>query len=147
MSSLPTSMPAPTKISEATAKCPRASRLRIIGYVLTALLPIYWFGLFVLTHIPLPQQLQQSDKLAHFTAYMVLAGLVSIFLGLRWRASLATPVVAIIAVALYGALDEYTQQFVNRSTDIADWIADLCGASVGAFAYYGFMRVREAWKR
>jgi VanZ family protein len=151
MTSQPTSLPATaqpasTKTGEGAPKCLRSSRLRIAGYVLASLLPIYWFILFVLTHVPIPQQLHQSDKVAHFTAYMVLSGLVSIFLGLRWGTSLAIPVVAILASALYGALDEYTQQFVNRSTDVVDWVADVLGASVGAVAYYAFMRVRDALK-
>lgn len=123
------------------------TRLRTIGYVLAGLLPFYCLVIFVLTHIPLPVDIHKSDKLAHFAAYLVLGGLVSIGLGLRWRGQWFVPFIAVAACAAYGALDEYTQQFVNRSTDLVDWFADLAGATVGATLYYGFMRRYEQAKR
>jgi VanZ family protein len=43
-----------------------------------------------------------------------------------------TAVAALVAVALFGALDEWHQQFIpGRSQDTADWLADTLGGGTG----------------
>lgn len=94
-------------------------------------LPLYWIALFASTHYPtvqLPDQVPSNDKIIHFTAFGVLAALVWLFLRARARGATAkTAWLAALALVPYATLDEYTQQFVGRDTDIADWIANISG--------------------
>ena len=70
------------------------------------------------------------DKIAHFTAYAVLAALM-----LRATLSpqrLRTAVTVFAAVAVLAAVDEWHQSFIpGRSMSGADWLSDSAGAIVG----------------
>lgn len=97
------------------------------GFILAA----YWLLLFAATHYPrvelrgLPQQ---SDKGVHFLAYALLA-----WLFWRWWTGRGRPNAAaltLVVLATYAAVDEWTQSFVGRGTDPADWAADVAGAGV-----------------
>ena len=102
-------------------------------YMLTAL-GIYWPTIFVLTHIPLPQDLMgrmgMSDKTLHFLAYLALVSLawfaVSPFEKVDWRKPKVWIILA--AIAWYGAFDEWLQGFVGRTPDIKDFYADIGAA-------------------
>lgn len=74
-----------------------------------------------------------ADKLVHFSLYAVLGALVARALAApRARRGL---VLAAAQLMLFGALDEWHQQFVpGRSAELADWVADLLGALVGLLA-------------
>lgn len=73
------------------------------------------------------------DKLAHFTAYGVLAAL-SLRATLTPR-RLATVLVVLVCVSVLGAVDEWHQRFIpGRSMSFADWIADTAGATLGVLA-------------
>jgi len=96
-------------------------------------LPIYWVTLFALTHYPrvhIPGAFSYRDKVAHVTAFALLAALWWWFW--QTRRALGSRFVAVSAAVLigYAALDEYLQQFVGRDTDLADWIADVAGIAV-----------------
>lgn len=84
------------------------------------------------------------DKVAHFTAYAVLAALM-----LRATAaprSWAAFAVVLFAVAAFGAVDEWHQSFIpRRSMSFADWVADVSGALVGLLAvrYVPFLSSRR----
>lgn len=73
------------------------------------------------------------DKIAHFSAYAVLAAL-------SLRATLsprrfATAASVVLGVSLLGAVDEWHQSFIpGRSMSLADWLADTAGACVGILA-------------
>lgn len=74
------------------------------------------------------------DKAAHFLAFAV--GAMTLTVALAW--STAWPgrriaLFAVLAVALFGAIDEYHQTFTpHRSgADVPDWIADTLGALTG----------------
>lgn len=106
-------------------------------------LAAYWVFLFCATHFPrprLPGTLPQEDKLVHFVAFGVLAFLL-------WRCAETYkrelsgwfPVIALLGLAAYGALDEYLQQFVNRNTSVIDWLANVAGV-VTALALLEFQR-------
>lgn len=105
------------------------SGLRIIAWGLTA---VYWAIIFIVTHLP-PQELpavRVSDKTAHFVSYALLSGGLFVSLSLTGlRASRAAVLVLLIAMG-YGAFDEWTQQFVRRSSELDDWLADVGGALV-----------------
>ncbi len=79
------------------------------------------------------------DKLVHFSVYGLLGTLTLRGLGpRRWA-----PGLAIAAVSLFGASDEWHQSFVpGRSCEVADWVADTLGAAlaVSLYARWGFYR-------
>ena len=94
-------------------------------------LPIYWIVLLAATHyprVPMPGEIPQSDKVLHFAAFGLLAFLLWRFMAARPRPLTAASVwIAAAVLVPYAALDEYTQQFVGRYTDLADAIADVAG--------------------
>ena len=95
-------------------------------------LPAYWLFLVCITHFPhlrLTGEIPESDKFAHLAAFGLLA-----FLLWRFGEACGKPLtdrfvwVALGIIAFYAALDEYTQGFVGRSTDVRDWLCDMGGA-------------------
>ena len=114
-------------------------------------LPVYWIVLFCATHYPtlgLPAPIPQSDKVAHFVAFGLLA-----FLFWKCVESFDRKLsgrfvwVAFVVLGAYAALDEYLQQFVNRYTSLADWLADLAGVSVVLLALEVHRRRRASAAR
>jgi VanZ family protein len=103
------------------------------------LLTVCWLTLFVLTHLPALGPLSPStrfDEFVHGLAFAVLA----FVLATTWRLnagelSLAQLGWAWLVLLMYAALDEWTQQFVGRSTSITDWWSDITGAMVGLVLY------------
>lgn len=98
--------------------------------------PALWAALIlVLTSIPdLPNArggIPHLDKAVHFLLYAGQGWLVT--RALRTRRSLALGAV-LLAIAAFGALDEWHQQFFARDPDVLDWIADTLGASLGIAA-------------
>ncbi len=95
--------------------------------------PVLWAALIlVLTSIPAPPQapagIPHMDKLAHLLLYAGLGW----FTGRALRTRRARPVVlALSAIALFGAFDEWHQALFNRTPDLVDWIADMIGGSFG----------------
>jgi VanZ family protein len=66
------------------------------------------------------------DKAEHFAAYLVLAVLATLALGLGRRLAWA-----ILAILLLGVVLEILQRFTGRDPDIRDVIANTLGAAVG----------------
>jgi len=108
------------------------SKLLLWGFMLV---------LLTATHLPpssslLPSEVQNFDKVFHFTAYSILAGLLATawqlssgiltFRHLRW---------VWCAVAIFGALDELTQIAFDRDCSIWDWSADVAGAACGLLVF------------
>ena len=96
--------------------------------------PLIWAGLIVFaTSLPssaLPRQLGPFDKVAHFSMYAVLAALVTV--AVRNHAFRKALVLIVLAVAAFGAVDEWHQRFIpGRSTEFADWVADSLGGLAG----------------
>lgn len=91
---------------------------------------VIWITLVILTHIPVPQAVQElgvSDKLAHLVAYYPLGLLLPTvrLLGCdRWWKCL-------LVIAICAALDELLQIPVNRHASVYDWLADMTGALLG----------------
>jgi VanZ family protein len=112
---------------------------------LTAIvLAIYWVALFGSTHIPrlpLPTHISLFDKICHFVAFAMLALLVN----LAWasRRSGLQPIdwrmfaKVLLVIAIYGAIDEFTQPWVGRSRELLDWLADVTGALFATLVFAG----------
>lgn len=93
----------------------------------------YWAAMFVMTHIPsvdLPD-IDFIDKVFHCIGYAGLAFFIGSVLTI-WRGYQARFPIWIWTLAFaYGAIDEYTQSFVGRSSDLFDLLADSIGAALG----------------
>jgi VanZ family protein len=78
-----------------------------------------------------PRQLGPLDKLVHFGMYAVLAALVTHAVR-EHKAVFRALVLTVVAVAAFGAIDEWHQRFIpGRSTEFADWVADSLGGATG----------------
>ena len=89
-----------------------------------------------------------SDKVAHFAAFTVGRGLLS--LALFWNTGWSRRkmmLIAIVAISLFGALDEVHQLYtpLRSGADVGDWIADALGAVAGATSF-AFIYVRDQRK-
>ena len=125
---------------------------------LWACVAVYAAGILVATSVPIPPGLpapENSDKLVHLLMYAGLSALFS-------RALFAKPTVreqrrrvaalciltTFICCCLFGAFDEWHQQFVGRNTSFADWVADAIGVMLGAVCMVWYLlRDRRAWRR
>lgn len=104
----------------------------IVAVALTA-------GFLFLSHLPpevTPSQLQTGgfDKITHMLGYGVITLLF--ILALKSPASFQSGFVLFIAIIAVGAVDELTQPFVNRTANLADWLADLVGVTSVLFLFY-----------
>jgi hypothetical protein len=83
-----------------------------------------------------------SDKTMHVMAYFVLTFLawyaISPYHKVNWAR--AKPWCVILAVVLYGVVDELLQARVNRSADVRDFLANLFGVvlALGLLSVFGF---------
>jgi VanZ family protein len=113
-------------------------------------LPVYWVALATLTHYPrvqIPGEVPDGDKLAHFGAFGLLAFLFWQMLAARRPLSAASVWIAASILIPYATIDEYTQQFVGRYTDVADWVANVAGIACVLLALEVRRRVRACSTR
>lgn len=101
----------------------------------SVMLAIYWAGIFVVTHIPVPnwaRNMGMNDKTMHFVAYMLFAFLLWFAVGfdekVNWRKF--KPWLILVIVLLYGVVDEVLQRFVGRGMDGFDFAANAGGVTV-----------------
>jgi VanZ family protein len=95
-------------------------------------LPAYWIFLFCVTHFPKlsfgPDLPNWTDRIAHVVAFGLLAFLFFRFVQTSRRKLSDTFVWAAgVLLCVYAAVDEYLQQFVQRSPDVRDWACDAAG--------------------
>jgi VanZ family protein len=110
-----------------------------------------WLTQFVLTHLPGLGPLSPStrfDEMVHGLGFAVLA----FMLATTWRLnsgelSWARLGWAWLVLLLYAAVDEWTQQFVGRTTSMSDWWADIIGAMIGLALYAISRRWYRRWLR
>jgi len=126
---------------------PHAFRMRLLIWSLLA--AVWWGLIFVATHIPidLPGPPGSLDKLQHASAFLGLAVLLCAAYE-AWRPRQEAGYLGVFLLAAgYGAIDEWTQSFVGRQSDVLDWFADLGGAACGVglmFLVAAFWRARSA---
>lgn len=94
--------------------------------------PLVWAAaILILTSVPVPDlgSPRHADKGVHFLVYGLLGLLVgrALLAESRGRAHFAG---AALAVAAFGALDEWHQSFIpGRYSDMHDWVADVIGGA------------------
>jgi VanZ family protein len=107
-----------------------------------------WVVLAVLTHIPLDryipekqkQWLQFLDKPEHFVAYFVLATLLGCSLAATYPRRPHVVWLTVPIVLAYGAVDEWTQAWVNRTCSLNDWFANAVGTLMAVVPILFFRR-------
>lgn len=106
---------------------------------------LYWVGIFVLAHIPIPELVYKarvSDKSIHVLAYLILVFLLWFSVSADKKVILRKAAVwwVFLAVVLYGGVDELLQGHTGRSCDVGDFFADVAGAVWGLilFAFLTF---------
>ncbi len=83
------------------------------------------------------------DKFAHFSVFGLLATLVA-----RANPNSRRRWWAMLIVSLYGACDELRQSFTpGRSVEVADWLADTCGAITAVIVYQCWPAYRSLLER
>ena len=120
--------------------------MRAVRVVLWVLCAAYWVALFTLTHLPRVPVVGEPvpDKLAHFLAYGVLAGVLYLAKWASGSPAKRSAYFVLTVSLLYGAMDEITQPLVGRSCELYDWLADAAGAIivVGVFASVRYLAER-----
>ncbi|MBN2456508.1 MAG: VanZ family protein [Sedimentisphaerales bacterium] len=101
---------------------------------------VYWPGVFILAHIPIPRVVyhaQVSDKTLHILAYLVLVFLLWFSISpdkkANWRKAAVWWI--LFAVVWYGVIDEVLQGYVGRSCDVTDFLANLAGTLLGLILF------------
>jgi VanZ family protein len=120
------------------------TRVSLWGPVI--LLKVLIFSLSSLPDPGLPP-VSGSDKMAHFVVYALLAVLWgrALCAGSPAKVTNLRAIVAMIASALYGGLDELHQRYVpGRLADWQDLVADATGAVAGGLFV---LLVARAWQR
>ncbi len=120
----------------------RRSKLTIISLLL------YWPGIFILAHIPVPQVVYKagvSDKSLHFLIYLILVFLFWFAISPNKKVDWRRPAVwwVLFVVVWYGVVDEVLQKYVGRTCDVKDFTADLMGTLAGLvlFSFFTFWPV------
>jgi len=107
---------------------------------------LLWAGLLFLLSgiqsVPSGPRVPHLDKVGHFILYSVVGGTLAWG---RWSWDSRLPHwIPLFAGYTYGALDEWHQSFVpGRSPELADWVADVLGVTVG----YTLLTLRLARRR
>ncbi len=84
---------------------------------------------------PGPPLFPHADKLAHFLIYGVLGAFAGWQHPASQRLTWLHGIVLGVAIAVFAAADEWYQMLIpGRSSDPADWIADLVGGVLGLTA-------------
>lgn len=115
---------------------------------------LYWLLLLVIMHMPLereterlPRTPKHADKVVHVTAYGIFAVLLCWAADERRRLGAASAqrssssmpltisVGVLLVLAVYGAVDEWTQPWTGRDGNISDYVGDVIGAALGVAAY------------
>jgi len=94
----------------------------------------YWLLIFVGTHLPEgpePPFFEINDKVLHAGAFTVLSFLILWVSSFHRSLSAVRVVLILTLVAAYGTFDEWSQQFAGRTTDPADFAADMAGGMIG----------------
>jgi hypothetical protein len=116
---------------------------RLFSWLLLAAYMGLIFWLSSKSVLPVAMDFPYEDKLIHFCAYAIMGFLAAHAMaeGSHKRRFW----IAFVIASLYGVTDEFHQYFVpGRECDFGDWLADACGAWVGAYIY---LKSESSWRR
>ena len=103
---------------------------------------IFWLS--SLSNPPVPEAFRfpNADKLLHALAFGAVGASAALGSMVRKNAiGLEVFLEAWILTAFYGFIDEIHQRFTpSRSSDVADWLADVTGAAIGILIFFAFAR-------
>lgn len=113
-------------------------------------------GFAILMHMPYPYLPEIAkrpssffiplDKIFHFSSYFLLSVLLCAWFWVGQVPPLRKQAFWIIGgLMLYSGLEEYTQQFSNRVTDMNDWLADVSGFTLGCLITWALWRFGPGW--
>lgn len=117
---------------------PRHPRFWLAAFLLW--FAVLWMLSSINLNTPYQPPVGNFDKVEHFGYFFGGAGLFSAWLFRRnpehpdWKKIILT---AIGVIALVGLIDEFHQTFTpgRSGNDPFDWLADVCGATAGAFIF------------
>lgn len=87
------------------------------------------------------------DKVIHFSSYLLLSLMLCAWLWVGRVPVVKQMLLVILLLLGYSALEEWTQQFTDRITDIMDWYADVAGFSLGCLIVWSISRWGPSWLR
>ena len=116
---------------------------RTVAIILSVLWAILIFCLSSIPGSGFPPHPDILNTIAHFFLYAIFAVLVTLALHSPKRALWKTALIAIVICSLYGASDEFHQQFTGRHCDVMDWLVDTIAALVGSAATIWFISSRK----
>ena len=122
---------------------------RWITKLLVACTLAYTVVLVVATHYPKTGELLEyspikADKTLHFIAYGIQGLLVAATLVSAGRGRIYSLAVAMLALAVFAAVDEATQPLFGRFADPLDWLYDCIGLAAGLMLTHLAARVAHA---
>lgn len=119
-------MPDQSRTSQSPATSPLLRRTCLLACI------VVWTTEAVLTHIPLPKlpEAVPGDKTLHVIAYTAIASTLLLALWAYGRPLGRRLLVALLVLAVYGAVDELTQPWGNRHASWLDWLADMGGVGI-----------------
>ncbi|MGA2914828.1 MAG: VanZ family protein [Sedimentisphaerales bacterium] len=97
------------------------------------ILILMWTGAFTATHIParyitagyIPGLIASlGDVVLHGIGFLVLSSWFILTLAAFGVKPKQRILLVLLIMIVYGAVDEYTQQFFGRSTELKDWLSD-----------------------
>lgn len=94
----------------------------------------FWLALFISTHLPSDKIIDlpnNSDKLAHFSGYAILAFLLGFWFCRKKPFDLKMASTVFGILFFYAIIDELLQIPVDRSCDFLDMLADWIGGIIG----------------
>lgn len=103
---------------------------------------IFWLSSLSNPPIPNAFRFHNADKILHALAFSAVGASAALGSAVR-RLSLnvSTFLEAWILTGFYGFIDEIHQRFTpSRSSDVADWFADIIGAAVGITLFFAFSK-------
>jgi len=125
-------------------------RLAVSRTIIKIFLIIYWILVFVATSLPSTSAIGigKFDKIAHFSAYAVLAFLMYWLFDINKKTEILSwrkVFVIIFVLTFYGIFDEIHQSFIpGRSTEFYDLVADVLGIWTGVLiARYIFFNKKQ----
>ncbi len=113
--------------------------------------PIAWAAMILLVssipgsdlEVVAPLSFPGADKIVHATFYALLGWLSARAVGGQ-DLTLSAIALTITSIVIFGAADEWHQQFVGRSPDSMDWLADSFGAASAVMLYAWRQRAQTA---